>query len=345
MGAEAKVETSNRMQPLVSTQDVVKPTALARFARNLAVQDCVVIAYFCALVCAVLIGKGPGYIGSLETVLTDLSIFVLAIVLVRGEILRPESYFAGLVYRAGIFGPAFLSYFQLRWILPSVTQRALDADLYAFDVRVFHYEPSVAWDRFVTPATVEWFAFFYFLYFLIMALHIFPFLLFSEDTAVFRHFAIGTFIVFITAHITYMIVPGFGPYEHLHFNHELVGGRFWQMVVEAVREGGALKDIFPSLHTAAPSYLLFFSLAYRKRAPFRYTWPILAFLVSQIVIATMFLRWHYLVDIVAGLLLALVAVVAGKRLAAWEKDRRTSRSAQTIFGVPPLAFLLKRARG
>src|SRR5262249_52942027 len=161
-------------------------------------------------------------------------------------------------------GPAFLSYFQLRWILPCVTQRALDAELYTFDMKVFHYEPAVAWDRFVAPRTVEWFAFFYFLYFLIMALHILPMLLFSKDTSIFRHFGISTLFVFFTAHVTYMIVPGWGPYHHMTFAHDLIGGRFWKMVLEAVHEGGALKDIFPSLHTAAPSFLLFFSLMHGK---------------------------------------------------------------------------------
>jgi hypothetical protein len=310
-----------------------------RFVRNVAIQDWLVVGYFFILLGAVLVGKGPRWGVSLQTVITDLAIFTLAILLVRGEILKQDGYLAGLVYRAGIFGPPFLSYFQLRWVLPTVTQRALDADIYAFDMRVFHYEPSVAWDKWVSPTTVEWFAFFYALYFLIVALHVLPWLLFGKDSTLFRAFGIGTLVVFLTAHITYMIVPGYGPYQHLGFQNQLAGGRFWKLVLDAVHEDGALKDIFPSLHTAAPSFLLFFSIANRKTIPFKYTWPPLAFLVSQIVIATMFLRWHYLVDIVAGLLLALVAVPIGAKVARWEVARRERLGLQTIFGVAPLHFL------
>src|SRR5262249_8478368 len=120
------------MQPLATTTpiDTAKRTSFgSRLARNVAVQDGMVVADFTILLCAVLVGKGPEWIASLETVMVDLAIFVTAVLLVRGEVLKPESYLASVIYRAGIFGPAFLSYFQLRWILPAVTQRTLDADI------------------------------------------------------------------------------------------------------------------------------------------------------------------------------------------------------------------------
>jgi hypothetical protein len=330
------------MQVPTHAQARVEPAALTlpqRVVRNAAIQDWAVLAYFFVLVVCVLNSRGPHWIESIRNLMIDISTFTLILIFVRGEIFKPEGWWAGLAYRIGIFTPPFLSYFQLRWILPCVTQRALDAQIYAFDQSVFHYEPSVAWDRWVNPSSVEWFAFFYGLYFIIVGIHFIPWLAFGKDSQLFRRFAIGAFVVFLTAHITYMIVPGFGPYVHLSFQHELQGGRFWKIVLDAVHEDGALKDIFPSLHTAAPSYLLFFSIANRKETPFKYTWPVLAFFVSQIVIATMFLRWHYLVDIVAGLILALVAVPIGAKVARFEADRRARLGiVHTIFGIPPFPF-------
>jgi len=121
-----------------------------------------------------------------------------------------------------------------------------------------------------------------------------------------------------------MIVPGYGPYRYLaaDFKHELSGGLFWGLVKSAVSAGGAQKDIFPSLHTAAPTFFALFSFRYRKVAPFKYTWPIVAFCASQIICATMFLRWHYLVDICAGITLATTALLLGEKLVVWDKRRR-----------------------
>lgn len=85
--------------------------------------------------------------------------------------------------------------------------------------------------------------------------------------------------------------------------------------------GGALKDIFPSLHTAAPTFFALFSVRHRRLAAFRFTWPVVAFFASQIILATMFLRWHYLADIVAGLSLSGVAMVVASRAAALSRSR------------------------
>lgn len=328
-----------------TAQAVGSSTLLQRVARNACVQDWAVSIYFCVLMVCVLMGKGPHWIESMRNLCIDLFTFVAIVIFVRGEIFKPEGFWSGLAYRIGIFTPAFMSYFQLRWILPAVTQRSLDANIYAFDMKVFHYEPSVAWDKYVNPTTVEWFAFFYALYFAIAFVHIVPWLVFGRDSRLFRAFAAGVLVTFLVAHVTYLLVPGFGPYHHLTFQNELSGGTAWRWVLHEVQVDGALKDIFPSLHTAAPSYFLFFSIKHRKVKPFKYTWPLMAFVVSQIVIATMFLRWHYLVDIVAGLLLALFAVVIGSKLAAWEWDRRERMGVQSIFGVAPLQFMLKDRTG
>jgi membrane-associated phospholipid phosphatase len=146
-------------------------------------------------------------------------------------------------------------------------------------------------------------------------------------------FALGVLLVFMTAHLLYMVVPGWGPYWYLKgtFAHELEGPMFWPLVRETVDAGGAQKDIFPSLHTAVPTFLAIFSFRHRSRVPFRYTWPIVGFLATQIIIATVFLRWHYLVDVVAGLALAGSASFASQHLADWERTRRERLGVQPAW--------------
>ncbi len=302
-----------------------------RFVRNLSVQDWWIGVYFGLLLVAVTFGTGPARAESAKLVGIDLSVFAVAVVLTRGGVLKHGSFANGIVYRLSVFLAVFLSYFQLRTILPAVSSRALDADILAFDLRVFGFEPSVAWDAFVTPVTTEWFAFFYFGYFFFLMAHIFPMMLVARDKAMLAHFSFGIFIVFCTGHLVYMIVPGWGPYHHLagQFHNELRGGVFWGLVKEAVEVGGAQKDIFPSLHTAAPTFFALFSFRYRARTPFKYTWLPMAFFASQIIGATMFLRWHYLIDIFAGMTLAATALFVSGRVMAWERRRREA------WGVTP----------
>lgn len=303
---------------------------MGRVQLNMAGHDWLLVAYFVILVMAVASGGGPDRTLSFQMLALDVAILGTTLVLVRGEIV--SGGLGSAIYRAGIFIPILISYFQLRWILPTVTTNALDSQLFQFDMRVFGVEPAVAWDRFVNPSTTEWFAFFYFGYFFIMASYIFPFLLFGRDGVLFRHFALGIFVQFCTTHLVYMLVPGFGPYKSLTFVHELDGGTFRDLVMASVHSAGAQKDIFPSLHTGGPTFLTVFSFIHRDKLPFKFTWAPLAFCVSQIIIATMFLRWHYLIDIVAGFTLATSNAYFSLKAVTWEMQRRETRGAMPVFG-------------
>jgi hypothetical protein len=299
-------------------------TWLTRFVRNLAPQDWYITAYFGLMMMAVATGTGPGRGHCMSLVFIDVACLACGLVLTRGGVLKPGTFANAMLYRLTVWLTVFLSYFQLLHILPAVSERAIDADLYAFDLRVFHVEPSLAWDRFVTPVTTEWFAFFYFGYFFLLSAHVLGIMLASKSAFRLAHFAMGIFLVFCTGHLVYMLVPGYGPYRFLggEFRHELTGGPFWHAVQATVHAGGAQKDIFPSLHTACPTYFALFSYRHRKAAPYKYTWMIVAFCALQIIGATMFLRWHYLVDIVAGVTLAFFAVRVGELLVVKDAERR-----------------------
>ncbi|HSY22090.1 MAG TPA: phosphatase PAP2 family protein [Polyangiaceae bacterium] len=304
--------------------------------QKIASHDWILIAYLSALILALLFGRGQGRIACIERVSVDLAALLLVLAIVRLPLLPWGRAASSLLYRSTLLGVLMASFFQLREILPAVTPGADDARIYAFDLRVFGFEPSVWLDRFVSPVTTEWFAFFYFLYFLILAVHILPALFALQDLRVLGQFAVGILLVFTTAHLLYMVVPGWGPYWYLHttFHNELHGGFFWKLVREAVDAGGAQKDIFPSLHTAGPTYLAIFSFRHRAIAPFKYSWPVIAFFVTQIIIATLFLRWHYLVDVLAGLVLASSAAVIGDRVAVWEIAKRERLGRQPAW-MPP----------
>lgn len=308
------------------------------WVRNWASQDWIAVTYLSLLLVALCVGKGPNRAACIERVSADLGSFLFVLALVRGNVIRWGSTASSLVYRVSIIVVLLASFFQLREILPAVSPWTVDASIYAFDTHVFGFEASVVLDRFVNPTTTEWFAFFYFLYFLILCVHVLPMVFWNKDPHLLNRFATGILLLFMSAHILYMVVPGYGPYWYLKdtFHHELTGGTFWHLVRETVDAGGAQKDIFPSLHTAAPTFFAIFSFRHRRRFPFKYSWPIMAFVATQIIVATMFLRWHYLVDIVAGLTLAFAAQVVGQSIADWESAKRERLGLQPVW--MPLSY-------
>jgi membrane-associated phospholipid phosphatase len=210
-------------------------------------------------------------------------------------------------------------YFHLRPILPLVNGAAYDEQLYQLDIRVFGFEPTVALERYSTHGVVEWFAFFYYSYFFFVAVFLFIHIFTNDDDRQLSHFATGLVLVVVIGHFVYMLVPGLGPYAHLAHEYDapLPGGPFYDMVLRAVAAGGPMRDIFPSLHTALPVYLTMFAWRHHRIHA-----PLATFFAANIVCATLVLRWHYALDVVAGLLLAGFAFWASPRLVEAYQARR-----------------------
>ncbi len=279
-------------------------------------------AYITVLAAAALVRSGPSSF-AVSLLGADLCIYLCFVLTARSS-LTADTVLGTWARRTSVVFALVATFLQLDHVLPAVTSHTVDASILALDLRLFGMEPAIAWDRWVTPATTEWFSFFYFGYFFLIAVHVGVATLAVKSTRVQHELALLVTIVFGVGHLTYLLVPGFGPFRHLEgtFQHELGGPLFWRCVQHAVGAGGTRTDIFPSLHTAVPTALTLFSLRHRKVGPYRALAPLMLVVTPQIVLATMFLRWHWLLDVVAGLTLATVAFAAATRLAAWETRRR-----------------------
>ena len=304
-----------------------------RLLRELAIHDWVVVVYLTVLTATVGLSEAsPAQDRCLGHVTSMLAFCVAVLALVRGGLLK-GGVVAPLLYRLAVYGTVQISYFELRELLPVVNSRSLDAELSYIDERILHFEPSLFLDRFVTPAATEWFAFFYFGYFMLLAVHVLPMVFFSRKLRLTAEFAMGMILVYATAHTVYMLVPGYGPVRFLadRYQHPLPPGFWLDAVLNAVQSGGAQKDIFPSLHTAGPVFLSLFSFRHRDKMPFKYTWPFVAFFSANIVIATMFLRWHYLIDVLAGIALSTGAFLLCGVISRREIDYRKQNGLQPVW--------------
>lgn len=243
----------------------------------------------------------------------------------------------GAVYRIAVVGVIIYDYLALRNLLPIVRPDSVDDKLLAIDKLIFGVEPAIWLERFNTRPIVEWFSFFYFSYFFICVGTVFWVLCVARNNRHTAEYSIGTALVYCVGQLGYMCVPGYGPIRHLEkeFAGPVNGGFFWSCVWTTVQAGSAMKDIFPSLHTAAPLWYTLYALHRSKDEP-KWKWPgrIGAFFSFNIIISTVFLRWHYAIDVLAGLVLAFSVAYAVPKLALWEDRRRARFGSRGVWILP-----------
>ena len=116
-----------------------------------------------------------------------------------------------------------------------------------------------------------------------------------------RRFCTGLYTVYAAGLIGYVAMPAAGPYVAMadRFQRPLEGGALTRVHHAIVVRGTNGVDVFPSLHCAVTCFLLFFD---RRHSPRRFSW-----LVAPVVVlwcSTIYLRYHYFVDVAAGFALA-----------------------------------------
>jgi membrane-associated phospholipid phosphatase len=155
----------------------------------------------------------------------------------------------------------------------------------------------------------------------------FPYLLFSlvyyfkKDLATLRAFLVGMFTIYGIGFIGYSLVPAWGPWiamkDAFHMRLEGFAVTRWNNAIVTWGSNGV--DVFPSLHCALSSYFLFFDRRHTR-------WRYLVYLVPCIGLwfSTIYLRYHYFVDIVCGFALSAFALwLSAHYEARHERKERT----------------------
>lgn len=104
----------------------------------------------------------------------------------------------------------------------------------------------------------------------------------------------------------YLIVPATGPglaFPQL-FNEPLRGWLLTDLNRAVVERGSSVYSVFPSLHVLIVFALLAFD---RRHCPRRFRWMLLP--TAGLIVSTMYLRYHYAIDLLVGAEIFLIAVV------------------------------------
>jgi len=212
----------------------------------------------------------------------------------------------------------YLMYQQVHAYVPVVNPHLYDELLIAWDYALFGTHPTQWLARFAHPVLTEYLQTAYMLFYFLPLLHGAELLWrrrFRQASQLARLMTFGFYLSFLA----YFALPAIGPRFTLHDFHaldrELPGlwlTPFWRRCVNA---GGGIpdnvpnpelyvhRDCMPSGHTMMT--LLNIIAAFRFGAWTRY---VLAFIGGSLIVATVYLRYHYVVDLLAGALGALLVL-------------------------------------
>jgi len=225
--------------------------------------------------------------------LSGLALLFLALLAAAAAVTRLGENRARLVFYAVMVQALF---YVIRSAVDAIHPPREDALFESADLLLLGFNPNLALERASFPLLSDILSFFYLFSFL-------PYLAFAfvsyfrGERETFTRFCSGLFTVYALGFLGYTLWPAVGPYAAMadRFQAPLAGGPFALAHHAFVVRGTNGIDAFPSLHCALTSFVLAFDAA---RAPRRFRLMLAP--VILLWIATVYLRYHYVVDVAAG---------------------------------------------
>jgi membrane-associated phospholipid phosphatase len=213
-----------------------------------------------------------------------------------------------------VFMPVFVIMFtfdSLGTLTHHVNPTDMDPALARLDLAIFGQPPGVLLEHAIHPVLTTVLQLCYTsYYFLPIALCLI--LWFSRERGKFDRAVFGITLGFFASYIGYLLVPALGPRVYIHnaFTHDLMRGPLATGINNTLNMlEGENRDAFPSGHTEIVLIVLYYAWAYRRW----FFWLGLP-LVTGLIFSTVYLRYHYFVDVAAGVALAPLCVWAATAL-------------------------------
>ncbi len=183
--------------------------------------------------------------------------------------------------------------------MPTVDQKLLEIDQWLFN----DYNIHLWLNNWRSNALTTWFSIAYgsyFFYYLLV-----PGLLFiKKKIKAVYNCVLAAILASYIGFVMYNIFPATGPW---YWWNSLTSGQDVNKIIEFISDlvvyHGNRIDAFPSLHVAVTTIFAYYLFKYQRKI---FWW--LSPLIISIYPATVYLRWHYVVDILAGFILAILVL-------------------------------------
>lgn len=225
---------------------------------------------------------------------------------------RPEMRLLRFLHDWYPVGVIFLLFKEVYIIIQSIGRPDIDLSLIGIDHFLFGVHPTVWLTQFSSPLLTEILQLAYVSYYLLMVT-------LAAELQMRRDYDRFSFVMFtltygfFLSYVGYILFPAIGPRFTLHafgsLEKELPGIFFTNPLRDFLDAGESIphnlpnpaavaqRDAFPSGHTEMTLLVMYFAGKYRLRS--RY---ILYVVGSLLIISTVYLRYHYVVDLLGGAL-------------------------------------------
>jgi membrane-associated phospholipid phosphatase len=273
-------------------------------------------------------------------IVADVMIGVLTVGLAFAACRLPDMKIFRWAHDWAAFPYVLFTYKQIYYMIGPIHQgKDYDFLLMSIDRMLFGVNPTEWLARFTNPILTEVLQIAYSLFyvlFIAVGIELYR----KQDLSKFRRFCFTIVYGFIISYIGYFFLPAVGPrftiYDFSSIDNQMPGlfftqflrkfVNFFESINPAMSNSIALakaqRDVFPSGHTMMT--LLVIVLAYNYRLRIRYGIYVAG---TLLIVATVYLRYHYVIDIIAGALLAVFCLYTAKRVCTiLESFPRTSIS-------------------
>ncbi len=207
--------------------------------------------------------------------------------------------------------PLYVGFFEeLRGLVHLVFSGWFDAGLLRFDSWLCGAQPAVWMSQFARPALNDFMQFSYMTYFVYLVL--LPALLYARrETRAFWTVMTSTALAHYSVYLIAVVFPIESPHFSLaHAPLAPLTGGFSTALIEVIEKYGRVHGAaFPSAHVAGSMVAILCAWRYRRWL----FWATLPFFVSMMV-ATVYGRYHYVADVLAGMLVGAAGYAAGLKL-------------------------------
>lgn len=197
----------------------------------------------------------------------------------------------------------------LELIVHNINPQDIDYLLIRLDFLIFGFHPTIAVERFMFPLLTDIIqAAYSTYYFLPISLGIA--LKLKKMHVEFEKSLFFIMLCFYISYLGYILFPALGPRYAMHhlYNGELEGIILTEPIHNLLNAlEGIKRDAFPSGHTGIALMVLFLSYGYIRKLFWKLLVPVIFLLI-----ATVYCRYHYVVDVIGGIVLVIITIIAGE---------------------------------
>jgi len=220
-----------------------------------------------------------------------------------------------------------ITFKQIYFMVKPIRVHDFDDLFIAIDRWVFGTDPTHFLHQFANPFLTEILQIIYSMFYLLPI--ILGLFLLRKKRYIAMDFAVFTVIYgFCLSYLGYFLLPGIGPRFTLHdfhtINVQLPGLLLTNFLRDLTNAGESIptgtlspaeyvqRDIFPSGHTMITLIIIYLSVRLKSRSRFFFV-PV----GSLLIFSTVYLWYHYVIDLIGGLVFMVIAVWSAKYIFNW----------------------------